>query len=67
MHSCGGAGDGPHGSGPCAAASGADGITTTVGWSYNSTDQSVEFEPDAIPLGGSTVEIGYAVKGGCEG
>ena len=44
-----------------------DGITTTVGWSYNATDNAVEFESDYVPEGGSTVEINYAVNGGCEG
>ncbi len=43
-----------------------DGITTTVGWSYNATDNAVEFESDYVPEGGSTVEINYAVKGGCD-
>jgi hypothetical protein len=44
-----------------------DGITTTVGWSYNASDNAVEFESDYVPEGGSTVEINYAVNGGCEG
>jgi len=44
-----------------------DGITTTVGWSFNATDNAVEFESDYVPEGGSTIEINYAVKGGCEG
>ena len=43
-----------------------DGITTTSGWSYNAVDNSVDFDADYIPEGGSSVEVGYALYGDCE-
>ena len=44
-----------------------DGVTTTTGWSYVEADRVVKFEESAIPEGGSTIEIEYAVAGGCGG
>jgi hypothetical protein len=44
-----------------------DGLVTVVGWSYDVGDNAVVFEADAVPEGGSTVEIGYATQGDCEG
>jgi hypothetical protein len=43
-----------------------DGVTTSTGWTYNPVDNSVEFDPDYVPEGGSTVEITYAIPGDCE-
>lgn len=36
-----------------------DGVTTTVGWSYDAGDNSVDFQEGYIPEGGTTVEIEY--------
>jgi len=44
-------------------------ITVTVNgqivtdWEYNSNDNSIHFADDAVPEGGQTVEIQYAVWG----
>ena len=43
-----------------------NGITTTVGWTYNSSINAVDFDQDYIPEGGSTIEVDYAVYGNCE-
>jgi hypothetical protein len=43
-----------------------DGVTMSTGWTYNPVDNAVEFEPDYIPEGGSTVEATYAIPGDCE-
>lgn len=42
-----------------------DGVVTTTGWTYNSTDNAVVFEKANIPEGGSTIEIEYAIMGDC--
>ena len=42
-----------------------NGISTTVGWEYNQSTNAVDFEPDYIPEGGSTVDVDYAVYGSC--
>ena len=42
-----------------------DGITTTVGWTYNQSTNAVEFDPEYIPEGGSTIEVDYALYGTC--
>ena len=42
-----------------------DGITTTVGWEYNQSTNAVEFDPEYIPEGGSTIEVDYALYGTC--
>ena len=42
-----------------------DGVVTSTGWAYNSTDNSVVFEKAHIPEGGSTIEIEYAIMGDC--
>jgi len=44
-----------------------DGISTTVGWSYDGADRAVVFEDSAIPEGGSTIEVEYALYGDCSG
>ena len=44
-----------------------DGVTTTTGWEYNSTDGSIDFDESHIPEGGSTIEVEYALFGDCEG
>ncbi|MEC8424535.1 MAG: hypothetical protein VX000_12210, partial [Myxococcota bacterium] len=43
-----------------------DGVTTTVGWEYNPTDNAIDFESDYVPEGGSTIEISYALYGDCD-
>jgi hypothetical protein len=43
-----------------------DGITTTVGWEYNATDNAIDFGSDYVPEGGSTIEIEYALYGDCD-
>ncbi len=44
-----------------------DGMPVTEGWSFNATDDSVEFGSDAIPAGGVMVEVSYVVLGECPG
>ena len=44
-----------------------DGVPSTTGWTYNSTDNSVDFDEDHVPLGGSTIEVQYALFGDCDG
>jgi hypothetical protein len=44
-----------------------DGVTTTLGWEYNSTDNTIDFDESSIPEGGSTIEVEYALFGECEG
>jgi len=42
-----------------------DGIATSTGWSYDEADNTVVFEADHVPTGGSTIEIEYALYGDC--
>jgi hypothetical protein len=42
-----------------------DGQTTTVGWTYNPTDNAIDFDTDYVPEGGSIIEVDYAVYGDC--
>jgi hypothetical protein len=44
-----------------------DGVVVTTGWSYDEADRSINFEESAIPEGGSTIEVEYALFGDCEG
>lgn len=44
-----------------------DGINTTVGWTYNASNNMVEFASDYVPAGGSTIEIDYALMPDCDG
>ena len=44
-----------------------DGINMGAGWSYDPSTNSVVFQTDYIPAGGSTVEIEYALMPDCEG
>ena len=44
-----------------------NGFTTTVGWAYNEVDNTIDFEEDYVPEGGSTIEVEYALQGDCEG
>ena len=44
-----------------------NGIPSTIGWSYAATDNSIVFDDDYIPEGGSTVEVAYALPGDCGG
>ena len=43
-----------------------DGVTTTIGWEYNPTDNAIDFDSDYVPEGGSTIEIEYALFGDCD-
>ena len=43
-----------------------DGVTTTIGWEYNATDNAIDFEEDYIPEGGSVIEAEYALYGDCD-
>jgi hypothetical protein len=40
-------------------------IGTTLGWTYNPTDNSIDFDPDYVPEGGDTVQVDYAIYGDC--
>ncbi len=42
-----------------------DGITTTVGWTYDSASNSVVFDTSSLPEVGSTIELHHALKGPC--
>lgn len=42
-----------------------DGVVQTSGWEYDPTDNSVNFDDDHIPAGGSTIQIEYALYGNC--
>ena len=42
-----------------------DGSIQTSGWSYDLGDNSVNFDDDHIPAGGSTIEVYYALYGNC--
>ncbi len=42
-----------------------DGVIQTDGWTYNDIDQSVDFDDDHIPPGGSVIEVEYALYGNC--
>ena len=39
--------------------------TVTVGWEYNPSTNSIDFDPDYIPEGGSTIDVDYALFGSC--
>ena len=43
-----------------------DGITTVGTWTYNQTDNTVDFGLDHVPEGGSTIEIAYTLLGNCQ-
>jgi len=43
-----------------------DGITTVGTWTYNQTDNTVDFGLDHVPEGGSTIEIAYTLFGNCQ-
>ena len=43
-----------------------DGITTVGTWTYNQTDNTVDFALDHVPEGGSTIEIAYTLLGNCQ-
>lgn len=44
-----------------------NGTRTSEGWTYNPTDNAVDFDDDHIPDGGSTIEIEYTLMGDCDG
>jgi hypothetical protein len=37
----------------------------TSGWTYDGADNSINFDDDHIPAGGSTIEVYYALYGNC--
>jgi hypothetical protein len=43
-----------------------DGITTVGTWTYNQADNTVDFEPDHVPEGGSTIDVQYTLMGDCQ-
>jgi hypothetical protein len=43
-----------------------DGAPVTVGWTYDETGNSVDFDETHVPEGGSVIEITYALYGNCE-
>jgi hypothetical protein len=43
-----------------------NGFTTTTGWAYNAVDNTIDFEEDYVPEGGSTIEVSYALQGDCD-
>lgn len=43
-----------------------DGVTTTIGWEYNPTDNAIDFDEGYVPEGGSTIEVEYALFGDCD-
>lgn len=42
-----------------------DGSVQTSGWTYDAADNSINFDDDHIPAGGSTIEVYYALYGNC--
>ena len=42
-----------------------DGVTATLGWSYDAKLNAVVFDPEYFPPTGSTIEIEYVVAGPC--
>jgi len=43
-----------------------DGITTVGTWTYNQADNTVDFELDHVPEGGSTIDVEYTLMGDCQ-
>jgi hypothetical protein len=43
-----------------------DGITTVGTWEYNQTDNTIDFELDHVPEGGSTIDVEYTLMGDCQ-
>ncbi len=43
-----------------------DGVRVGSGWSYDASSNSVVFDEDYTPEGGSTIEIEYALYGDCD-
>lgn len=43
-----------------------DGVNLSSGWNYNDLDQTVDFETEHIPTGGSTIEIEYQLQPPCD-
>ena len=43
-----------------------DGVNLSSGWTYNDLDQTVDFETEHIPTGGSTIEIEYQLQPPCD-
>jgi hypothetical protein len=43
-----------------------DGVTSTLGWEYEGSQNAIVFETDYIPEGGATIEVEYALMGDCD-
>jgi hypothetical protein len=43
-----------------------DSVTSAVGWSYNPTDNAIDFVTDYVPEGGQTIQVDYAIYGDCD-
>jgi hypothetical protein len=43
-----------------------DGISTVGTWQYNQTDNTVDFDVDHVPEGGSTIDVEYTLMGDCQ-
>ena len=43
-----------------------DGISSTVGWTYSPTGNTIDFDSDYVPEGGSSVRIEYVLHGECD-
>jgi hypothetical protein len=44
-----------------------NGFAVNTGWEYDSVTNTIDFEVDTTPEGGSTIEVEYALYGDCEG
>jgi len=44
-----------------------NGVPSTVGWTFDETANTVVFDDDHVPEGGSTIEIEYSLLGDCDG
>ena len=43
-----------------------NGVQQQQGWSWNAVDNTVEFDEQYVPEGGSTIEVRYALQGPCD-
>ncbi|MCP4805368.1 MAG: choice-of-anchor D domain-containing protein [Proteobacteria bacterium] len=44
-----------------------NGLPVPTGWTYTPGDNTIDFDDDHVPEGGSTIQITYALYGDCEG
>jgi len=42
-----------------------DGFASSIGWEYKPATQAIDFDSDRVPVGGTTIDISYAVYSGC--